>query len=249
MLVPWKKSYEQPRKHIKKQRHLFANKGPYNQSYGFSCSHVWMEALEHKESWALKNWCFWTVALERLLRVPWTTRRSNQSILKEINTEYSFEGLMLKLKLQYFGHLMQKASSLEKTLMLGKIQGRRRKGWQKKRWYHDLLVMVLDGITYSMNISLSKLMSWWWTGRPGMLQYMGSQRVRHNWVTELNWRYSGMRNKGYPYDSYRFLETSKWLILTFVYFSIPSNKWQYVHLFYFISSWNKFFSLNHRILD
>ena len=108
MLAPWKKNYDQPRHHLKKQRHYFVNKCPSSQSYGFSNSHVWMWDLDHKKGWVPKNWCFWTVMLEKILRVPWTTRRSNQSILKEISSEYSFEGLMLMLKLQYFGHLMQK---------------------------------------------------------------------------------------------------------------------------------------------
>ena len=103
--------------------------------------------IKKAECWrihAFKLWCW-----RRLLRVPWTTRRSNQSILKEINPEYSLEGLMLKLKLQYFGHLMQRTNSLEKNLMLGKIEGRRWRGWQRMRWW--------DGITDSMDISLSKL--------------------------------------------------------------------------------------------
>ena len=95
------------------------NKGPFSQSYGFSSSHVWMWELACKESRVLKNWCFWNVVLKRLLRVPWTARRSNQLILKGINPEYSLEGLMLKPKFQYFGHLMQRPDSLEKTLMLG----------------------------------------------------------------------------------------------------------------------------------
>ena len=146
MLTPWKKSYDQPRKHIKKQRHYFVNKGPSSQGYGFSSGHVWTWELDYKESWAPRNW---TVVLRRLLRVPWTARRSTQSILKEISPGCSLEGLMLKLKLQYFGHLIRRADSFEKTLMLGKIEGRRRRGWQRMR--------LLDGITNSMDMSLGKL--------------------------------------------------------------------------------------------
>ena len=110
-----------------------------------------MWELDYKESWVLKNWCFWTVVLEKTpeSRVPCTARKSNQSILKEISLEYSLEGLMLKLKLQYFGKLMWRADSFEKTLILGKIEGGRRRGWQRMRW--------LDGITDWMDMSLSKL--------------------------------------------------------------------------------------------
>ena len=111
MLAPWKKSYDQPRQHIQKQRQYFTEKGPSGQSYGFSSSHVWMLELNQKESWVPKNLFFWTVVLEKLLRVPWTARRSNQSILKEIIPEYLLQGLMLKL--QYFGHLMRRADPLE----------------------------------------------------------------------------------------------------------------------------------------
>ena len=148
MLIPWKESYDQPRQHIKKQKHYFVNKGPSSQGYGFSSSHVWMWKLDYKkaEHWridAFEMWCW-----SRFFRVPWTARRSNQSILKEISSEYSLEGLMLKLKLQYFGHLMWRTVSLEKILMLGGIGGRRRRGRQRKRW--------VDGITDSMDMSLGE---------------------------------------------------------------------------------------------
>ena len=119
---------------------------------------------------AFELWCW-----RRLLRVPWTARRSNQSILKEYSPEYSLEGLMVKLKLQYFGHFMQRTDSFEKTLMLRKTEGRRKRGQQRMRWLND--------ITNSMKANSG---SWPWTGRPGMLQSLGSQRVRHNWPTKLN---------------------------------------------------------------
>ena len=123
---------------------------------------------------AFELWYWW-----RLLRVPWTARRSNQSILKKISLEYSLEGLMLKLKLQYFGHLMGRTDSFVKILMLGKIEGGRRRGWQRMRW--------LNGITTQWTWVWVSSGSWWWTGKPSVLQCMGSQRVGHDWATELNW--------------------------------------------------------------
>ena len=146
MLTPWKKSYDQPRQHIKKQRYYFAIKVPSSQTYGFSSGHVWMWELDYIEGWALKNW---TVVLEKTLESPLTSRRSNQSILMEMNPWCSLEGLMLQLKLQYVGYLMRRADSVEKTLVLGKIEGTRRRGQQRMRW--------LDGNTDSMDMSLGKL--------------------------------------------------------------------------------------------
>ena len=149
MLTPWKERHDQPRQHIKKQRHYFVNKDPSSQGYSFSSSHVQMWELDCEESWVVKNWCSWTVVLEKTLESPLDSRRSNQSILKETSPGCSLEGLMLKLKLQSFVHLMWRADLFEKTLMLGKIEGRRRRGRQGMRW--------LDGITDSMDMSLGKL--------------------------------------------------------------------------------------------
>ena len=134
-------------------------------------------------SWRLlgpntKNWCFWTVVLEKTLESPWSARRSSQSILKETSPGCSLKGLMLRLKLKYFGHLMWRVDS-GKDLMLVGIGGRRRRGWQRMRW--------LDASPTQWTWVWVNSGSWWWTGRPGVLQFMGSQRVRHDWATELNW--------------------------------------------------------------
>ena len=148
-LAPWKESYDQPGQHIKKQGHYFVNKDTSSQGYGFpvvmyGCESWTIKKAEHQRTDAFKLWCW-----RRLLRVPWIARRSNQSILKEISPGCSLEGLMLKLKLQYFGHLMRRADSLEKTLMLGGVGGRRRRGRQRMRW--------LGGITDSMDMGLGGL--------------------------------------------------------------------------------------------
>ena len=138
-----------------------------------------MWELDHNKSWALKNWYLWTVVWRRLLRVPWTARRINHWILKKIGPEYSLEELLLKLKLQHFGPLMWRTDSLEEILILGKIEGRRRRGQRMRR---------LDGITDLWAWVWARSGSWWWTGKSGVLQSMGSQIVRHDWVTELIFR-------------------------------------------------------------
>ena len=140
--------------------------------------------VKKAECWridAFELWC-WRI----LLRVPWTARRSKQSILKEISPGISLEGMMLKQKHQYFGYLTWRADSLEKTLMLAGIGGRRKRGQQKMRW--------LDGITDSMAGVWVNSGSWCWTGRPGVLRFMGSQSVRHDWATELNWTEASFYN-------------------------------------------------------
>ena len=178
MLSPWKESYDKPRQHIKKQRHYFANKGPSSQGYGFSRSHVWIWELDCEESWAPKNWCFW--CWRRFLRVPWTARRSNQSILKEISPGCSLEGLMLKLKLQSLATSWEVLTHWKRPWCwegLGAGREGDDRGWDG--WMASPTQWTWVWVDSR---------SWWWTGRPGVLQFMGSQRFRHDWATELNWR-------------------------------------------------------------
>ena len=178
MITAWKESYDQPRQHIEKQRHFFVHKGLSSQGCGFSSSHVWMWELDYKESWTPKNWCFWSVVLEKTLESPLDCEEIHHSILKEICPEYSLEGLMLKLKIQYFGHLMQRTDSYEKTLIQGLKAGGERddRGWDG--WIASPTQWTWAWISSE---------SWWWTGKPGMLQSMGSQSW--TWLsdwTELN---------------------------------------------------------------
>ena len=192
MHAPWKKSYDQPRQHIKKQRYYFANKCPSSQSYGFSSSHVRMWELDYKENWAEELMLLNCGVGEDSWRVPWTARWSNQSIRKEISPEYYLlEGVMLKLKLQPFGHLMWRTDSFEKTLMLGKIEGERRRGRQRMRW--------LDGITDSMHMGLGRFWHHWLDGcefgwTPGVGDGQGGLGCCSPWghkesdtTEQLNW--------------------------------------------------------------
>ena len=168
--------------HLTKQRHFFGNNGSSSQGYVFSSSHVWMWELDYKESWVPKIDVFELWCWRRLSSVPWTAKRFSQSILKEISPEYSLEVLMLKLKLklQYFGHLLQRTDSLEKTLMLGKIEGRRRRGWQRMNgWMASLTQWTWVWASSG---------SWWWTGSPGGTAVHGVAKSRtqlRHW-TELN---------------------------------------------------------------
>ena len=178
-VTPWKESYDQPRQQTKKQRHYFANKGPSSHSYGFPCSHVWMWELDCKESWALKNWCFWTVVLEKILRVPWTARRSNQSILKEISPECSLWDWCWSWNSNTLATWWEELTHLKRPWCWERL---RAGGEGDSRGWGGWMASLTQWSWARLNSG-----SWWWTGRPGALQSMGSQRVWHDWETELNW--------------------------------------------------------------
>ena len=203
---PWKKSYDQSRQHIKKQRRYFANKGPYSQSYGFFSSHVWMWQLDYKESWAQKNWCFWTVVLEKTLESPLDCKeiqpvhpKGNQSWIFIGRTDAEAETAIL--------WPLDTKNRLEKILMLGKIEGKRRRndrGW-------DGWMASPTQWTWIWGNSGS----WWWTGRPGMLQFMGLQRVGHDW--------SDFSSVTVCQTSLSFTNSKSFLKLMSIKLVIPSN--------------------------
>ena len=183
MLAPWKKSYDQHRQHIKKQRHYFSNKSSSSQSYRFSSSHVWMWELNYKESWVSKNWCFWTVVLEKTLESPLDCKELQPVHPKGDYPGCSLEGLMLKLKLQYSGHLIQRADSFEKPWCWKRL-----KEWGEgdDRGWGSWMASPTQWTWVWVNSG-----SWWWTGKPCVLQSMGSQSwTRLSDLDELNWKTS-----------------------------------------------------------
>ena len=213
MLAPWKQSYDQPRQHIKKQRHYLPTKFCQVKAVVFPVVMCRCESWTIKKAECQRIDAFEMLCWRRVLRVPWTQRRSNQSILKEISPEYSLEGLMLKLKLQYFGYLMWRADSFEKTLMLGKIEGRRRRGQQRLRW--------LDGITDLVHMSLSKFQE---LVMDREAWHAAAHGVSKSWTRLSNWTDWSSECVG----------SCKWTILTLSHspYFVPQNT------YFFNSCWN-----------
>ena len=171
MFTPWKESYDQPRQNIKKQTHYFVNKGPSSQGYGFSSSPLWMWELDYKENWAQKNWCFWTVVLEKTLESPLDCKEI-QPVHPKGDQPWIFIGRThVEAENSILWPPDVKSWLICKDHNAGKDWRWEERGWQRMRW--------LDGITNSMGMSWVNSGSWWWTGRPDMLQSMGWQRVGH----------------------------------------------------------------------
>ena len=186
MLTPWKKSYDQPRQHIEKQRHHLANKDPSSQSYGFSSSHVWMWELHYKESWVLKNWCFWTVVLEKTLESPLDCKeiqpvhpKGNQFWIFIGKTDAEAETPICWPPDAKNWLIWKEELTCWEELDAGKDWRQEEKGAIEDEmvgWHHHQWTWVWASSG-----------SWWWTGRPGVLQSIELQRFGHDWVTELNW--------------------------------------------------------------
>ena len=177
MLTPWKKSYDKPRQHIKKQRHYLADKNPFSQSYHFSISHVWMWELDYKESLAPKNWCFWSVVLEKTLESPLDCKEI-QPVHPKGDQSWAFFGRNdAKAETPVLWPPHATSWLIRKDSDVGRDWGQEKKGTTE-----DEMVSPTRWMWVWVNSG-----SWWWTGRPGVLQFMGSQRVGHDWVTELNW--------------------------------------------------------------
>ena len=180
MLTPWKESYDQPRQHIKKQRRHFANKGPSSQRYGFSSSHVWMWVLNCKESWAPKNWCFWTVVLAKTLESPLDCKEI-LPVHPKGNQSWIFIG-----RIDVEGETPILWAPDVKNWLIRKDPDAG-KHWRQVEKGTTEDEMVMASLTWWTWVWVNSG-SWWWTGRPGLLQSMGSQRVGHDWATKLNWR-------------------------------------------------------------
>ena len=184
MLTPWRKSYDQPRQYIKKQRHYFANKGPSSQGYGFSSSHVWIWELDYKESWAPKNWCFWTVMLEKTLKNPLDCKEI-QPVHPKGNQSWIFIG---RTDVEAETPILWPPDA--ENWLIGRDPDAG-KDWRQEekgtiRGWDGWMASLMWWTWVWVNSG-----SWWWTGRPGMLQSMGLQSVRHDWATDmiliLNW--------------------------------------------------------------
>ena len=179
-LTPWNESYDQPRQHIKKQRHYFANKGPSSQGYGFSSGHVWMWELDCEESWTLKNWCFWTVVLDKTLESPLDCQEI-QPVHSEGDQSWVFIGRTdAEAETPVLWPPHAKNWLIGKDPDAGRDWGQEEKGGD--RGWDDWMASPTLWTRGWVNSR-----SWWWTGRPGVLRFMGLQRVGHDWVTELNW--------------------------------------------------------------